>query len=298
MDRQIPQLITIIVSLFTRLIFASGAYEVLLFPQDARSLALHNATSAYDGPFLHNNPAAISMRSSGMTYSFLYLPSGIHSGEIHSISKTGPGIRASKISLLNYGTIIDSETEEKSYAFDVLVEVGYKKEVKNITSIGISGGYLFSSITGFYSQLLFSNIGVRSRLLGKRLGIGFSLENIGIHIKSYTDVKETIPALFRTSYYYKPIYIPLVISGDFVRQLDVNSFFISGGLEFILDSRLTLRLSGGSNGRSYLSNTFVSDFIAGISGGVGYRFTKMIVDVGFMNLGPAGFVVGFSLTKN
>ena len=35
-------------------------------------------------------------------------------------------------SSLSYGKIIDSKTDEKTYAFDALLEAGYKKEVKNI----------------------------------------------------------------------------------------------------------------------------------------------------------------------
>ena len=36
------------------------------------------------------------------------------------------------VTLLNYGTIVDSETKEKSYAFDALMELGYKIKLKNI----------------------------------------------------------------------------------------------------------------------------------------------------------------------
>ena len=46
-----------------------------------------------------------------------------------------------------------------------------------------------------------------------------------------------------------------------------------------------------------MTNDFSSDVIAGFSGGVGFRFTNMTLDVGFMNLGPAGFVIGCSLMK-
>ena len=46
-----------------------------------------------------------------------------------------------------------------------------------------------------------------------------------------------------------------------------------------------------------MTNDFSSDAIAGFSGGAGFRFTNMTLDVGFMNLGPAGFVMGFSLIK-
>ena len=204
---------------------------------------------------------------------------------------------ASKLSFLSYGKIVDSKTEGKSYAFDVLLEIGYKKEIKNIISAGISGGYMFSSMAGFHSQLLFSNWGIRSRLLNKRLGIGFSLENIGIHLKSYTDVYEPIPALFRTAVYYKPMYIPLIINGDIVRKLDSNSFYFSSGLEFMSQHRLTFRLGISSNRRDYLTEDFSSDILSGVSGGVGFRFQKTILDVGFMNLGPAGFIMGFSISN-
>jgi len=55
---------------------------------------------------------------------------------------------------------------------------------------------------------------------------------------------------------------------------------------------------GSSSHRSgYLTDDFSSDVIAGFSGGVGFRFINMTLDVGFMNLGPYGFVVGFSLLK-
>ena len=178
------------------MLFASSSYEILNLSQDARSLALNNTTSVYDGQFLCNNPAAISMRSVGMSYSYLYFPANIHLGEIHNIKKKNKGIRSAKILLLNYGTIIDSKTEEKSYAFDALIEIGYKRELKNIISVGISGGYLLSSITGFNSQLLFTKMGARSRLLKQRMGIGLSLENMGIPINSYTNVNEPIPAIF------------------------------------------------------------------------------------------------------
>jgi len=265
---------------------------------DARNLSLHNSASAYDGLFLSNNPASLSKRAKGNTYSYFYLPSKIHFTGYQSVHKSNLGIRSTKISIMNYGTIIDSKTENKSYAFDILLQSGFKKEYKNITSIGISGGYLLSSIAGYQSQLLFSNFGMRSRLLRKRLGIGLSLENIGFLLKSYTDIKEPIPALFRTALYYEPIYIPLIINGDIVTYFgDGDSFYFSGGFELKPDSRLTLRLGSSSHRAGFLTGDFSSDVIAGFSGGAGFRFTNMTLDVGFMNLGPAGFVVGFSLLK-
>ena len=295
MERRTSQLIYL---LFAGWVFGAGSYEILQFPMDARSLALHNSASAYDGLLLSNNPASLSKRAKGNTYSYFYLPANIHFTGFQNVNHSSSGVRAYKISFMSYGAIIDGETEDKSYAFDILLESGFKKEYKNITSIGISGGYLFSSIVGYQSQLIFSNFGIRSRLLRKRLGVGFSLEDIGFLLKSYTDKREPIPTLFRMALYYKPHYIPLIINGDMVTYLgDGDSFYFSGGIELKPNDRFTLRLGSSSHRSGYLTDDFSSDVIAGFSGGAGFRFTNMTLDVGFMNLGPYGFVVGFSLLK-
>ena len=295
MERRTSQLIYL---LFAGGLFASSSYEILHFPTDARNLSLHNSASAYDGILLSNNPASLSKRAKGHTYSYFYIPGKIHFTGYQSISKSNLGIRSTKISIMNYGTFIDSETKNKSYAFDILIETGFKKEYKNITSIGISGGYLFSSIAGYQSQIIFSNFGIRSRLLRKRLGAGLSLENVGFLLKSYTDVKEPIPVLLRTAIYYEPRYIPLIINGDMVTYLgDGDSFYFSGGIELKPDSRLTLRLGSSSHRKGYITDDFSSDIFSGFSGGAGLNFTNMTLDIGFMNLGPAGFIVGFSMSK-
>ena len=295
MERRISQLIYL---LFSGWVFGVGSYEILQFPMDARSLALHNSASAYDGLLLSNNPASLSKRAKGNTYSYFYLPANIHFTGFQNVNHSSSGVRAYKISFMSYGAIIDGETEDKSYAFDILLESGFKKEYKNITSIGISGGYLFSSIAGYQSQLIFSNFGIRSRLLRKRLGVGFSLENIGFLLKSYTDIKEAIPTLFRTALYYKPRYIPLIINGDMVTYLgDGDSFYFSGGIELKPNDSFTFCLGISSHRSGYLTDDLSSDIITGLSGGAGFRFIKMNLDVGFMNLGPAGIIVGFSLLK-
>tara|TARA_B100001123_G_C15277269_1_gene1012648 strand:+ start:975 stop:1829 length:855 start_codon:yes stop_codon:yes gene_type:complete len=280
-------------------IFGNGSYEFLQFPMDARNLSLYNSASAYNGSFLSNNPASLSTRTKSKTYSYFYLPANIHYTGYQKIQKSQFGIKSHQVSFMSYGAIKDSETEENSYAYDLLIKSGYKREIKDLTSIGISGGYLLSSIAGYKSQLIFSNIGIRSRILRKKLGVGFSIENIGFIIKSYTEVKEKVPTLYRTAIYYEPRYIPLVINGDFVKYLDEEDlFYIFGAIEFKPNSCLTLRLGASSNRNGFLTGDFTSDVIAGLSGGAGFLFNNMILDIGLMNLGPAGFVMGFSVNKN
>jgi hypothetical protein len=280
-------------------LFASGSYDILNLPQDARSLALNNTTSAYNGTFLQNNPAAISADSGTMSYSYSYLPANIHLGSIQNINKINKGVRASKISILNYGTVVNSETKKKSYAFDALVELGYKKELKKILSVGISGGYLFSSITGYNSQLMYSKVGVRCRLLRKKMGIGISLENMGIILKKYTDVKEPLPTLFRAAIYYQPKYIPLVLNIDIINKLNENTIFISNGFEFYFEKGFTFYI-GSRLTQKNIEETFenlITEYVGRLSAGIGVNYAKTSLDFGFQNLKSSGYVLAFTLKQ-
>ena len=60
----------------------------------------------------------------------------------------------------------------------------------------------------------------------------------------------------------------------------------------LLPSCSNLFQSGG-----YITDDFSSDVLAGLSVGAGFHFTNMTLDVGFMNLGPAGFIMGFSISN-
>ena len=209
----------------------------------------------------------------------------------------GSGIRAGKLSYINYGTIVDSETQKQTTAYDILLEMGYKKELKNIVSVGISGGYLLSSICDYRSQLLYTKIGIRSRMMRKRIGFGFSLENVGVIISPYMEVKESIPAIFRSALYYKPKYLPAIISIDIIRNIDRGIVELFGGLELNPEKRLTIRLGCSSRRMGFLTGNFPSDLLAAVSGGAGFKFNKINLDVGFMNLGAAGYIIGFSISN-
>jgi hypothetical protein len=92
------------------------------------------------------------------------------------------------------------------------------------------------------------------------------------------------------------MYIPLVINGNVVRKLESDSFSFSSGLEFMSQRQLTFRLGISSKKNNYHTENFSTNFIAGISCGVGFQFKKSTLDIGFMNLGPAGYIIGFTIS--
>ena len=195
---------------------------MLHFYSDSRSLSLNNSSSAYDSHMLRNNPAALSMNKEKISYSYFSIPAKINCIQIQRIKKNKTGMVAGKALLTNYGSIIDGEKTEPENAYDAIIEIAYKQEFQNIISIGISGGYAINTISNYSSQLLFSKIGLRSRIKQKRVGIGISLENIGWIVSSYTDYKEPLPTIFRSSIYFKPFLFPIIINCDFLHQINFN----------------------------------------------------------------------------
>ena len=286
-----------IIPLFLNYIFGIGSYEILNTPQNARSLGLSNSIAAHDVYIFGNNPANISIRSNINSFYYSYLPGNMYLLSTQNIIKKNKHNFAVKISLLNYGKIIDSKSNQESYAYDGLLEIGYKKELVKIISLGISGGYLISNISGYSSHLIYSKIGIRNRLLKKKIGIGLSVENIGYIIKSYTGYKENLPTLCRMSVYYKLKYIPLTINTNLIKRSKNNTYHFVSGLELKASKITLIRLGFNSNRNQNFTNDLSSDLISGISFGIGVRFKNKILDLGFMNIGPAGFIIGVSLSN-
>ena len=285
----------ILIICFIHIIWATGSYEILNLSQDPRSLSLSNTGDAFGGNYFQNNPASLSMSKANNRYSFLRLPANIYSFEMQKKFIKNNNAYIGKIAYLNYGKITDSETNEINSAFEIFLEGIYKKEIKNIMSMGISMGYMFSSIARFHSNILITNVGFRTRILRNKTGLGISIENIELFNNGYTDIKENLPIIIRYSLYYKTRYIPIVINCNYINKIDANAFAV--GIEYFATKNITLRIGINDKRNEFLSGDFASDFLAAVSGGIGLKIKKINANVGFMNLGSSGYILGFSLSK-
>ena len=110
-------------------------------------------------------------------------------------------------------------------------------------------------------------------------------------------MKESIPTTLRSASYYKPKYLPVIISIDIKRHLYRNKTEVSSGLEFNPGGKFTFRLGCSSKRTEFITGDFSSDLLAAISGGVGFQLTRTHLDIGFKNLGAAGYIIGISISK-
>ena len=129
------------------------------------------------------------------------------------------------------------------------------------------------------------------------MGLGISLENVGFILNPYMNVKEYMPSIFRSALYYRPKYLSTIISIDIIHRLNRDATELSGSLEFNYGKLLTLRLGCSGNRIDFLTDDFSSNFLMDVSGGAGFQFNKIYLDVGFMNLGAAGYIMGFSISR-
>ena len=87
----------------------------------------------------------------------------------------------------------------------------------------------------------------------------------------------------------------MIINCNYANKVNDNEF--AAGVEYFATNKITLRISINNKRNEFLSGDFSSDFLAAVSGGVGLEFKKINVNIGFMNLGASGYILGFSLSN-
>ena len=150
MKNKILQYLMIILNILN----AQGSYQILNLSSNARSLSLNNSEVSYESIIAGNNPASISIKNNVKSYSYFLLPANIHYIGFQNIKRKQDSSHASRISLINYGFLVDSKTNYESQAYEILLEYGSKTELYNIISMGISGGLLLSSIADYKSSVI------------------------------------------------------------------------------------------------------------------------------------------------
>ena len=208
------------------------------------------------------------------------------------------GMRITRLAFINYGKIFDGEKKYNQNSYEILIEIALKKEIANLISAGFTLGNLRSSIVGYNSHILFTNIGIRSQTSKKTWGVGLSLENIGYITKSYTNYKENTPSILRKSLYFKPKYLSAIIGLDIINKLTDKTKMLSAGIKLKYNNKLNFKLGCTSNRSDFFTGNFLSDFISDISFGIGINFNKMNLDIGLMNLGAAGHILSFSINQS
>ena len=271
-------------------------FSALDIPVSIRSLSLTNGAGAVPTDILNGNPAVMEFDGRSVGVHFFSYPAGITGQGIHYTTQSVAGVVSANLTVMNFGRFSDSATGEAFSAEDIIFRAGFKSVFAHRLSWGISAGGIRSQIGSYRALGIFMNAGVRSRLLDDRMGIGLSLENAGKMISTYSGFDEPVKGVIRYSIFYHPLHLPAVLSVDYQYSSMGDPLLIFAG-EFSMNRGSTVWVSTSSEKQNLAWGEAFHALTAGMAGGIRIPVKKYMVDIGYQNLGAAGNVLGFGISK-
>ena len=195
---------------------------------------------------------------------------------------------------MNYGLLedsIDNNVINSFNSYEYLIE--YKLE--NLNKYFFSSiGFVYSQIENYKSDAILFNIKKEFKI--KKINASFSLDNFGIILNSYTSIKQNSPYKIQFSlndillekefnFGYNLVYNNCLRSPIHIISLskNFNNFF-------------KFRISNSTNYKKLKIYNDYKDYLYGFSIGFTlYTNTNKAIDIGFLNLGPSGYVYGITL---
>ena len=195
---------------------------------------------------------------------------------------------------MNYGLLedsIDNNVINSFNSYEYLIE--YKLE--NLNEYFFSSiGFVYSQIENYKSDAILFNIKKEFKI--KKINASFSLDNFGIILNSYTSIKQNSP--YKIQFSINDIVLEKEF--NFGYNLVYNNYLrypihiISLSKNF--NNFFKFRISNSTNYKKLKIYNDYKDYLYGFSIGFTlYTHTNKAIDIGFLNLGPAGYVYGITL---
>ena len=195
---------------------------------------------------------------------------------------------------MNYGLLedsIDNNVINSFNSYEYLIE--YKLE--NLNEYFFSSiGFVYSQIENYKSDAILFNIKKEFKI--KKINASFSLDNFGIILNSYTSVKQNPP--YKLQFSLNDILLEKEF--NFGYNLVYNNYLRSPihiiSLSKNFNNFFQFRISNSTNYKKLKIYNDYKDYLYGFSIGFTlYTNTNKAIDIGFLNLGPSGYVYGITL---
>ena len=195
---------------------------------------------------------------------------------------------------MNYGLLedsIDNNVINSFNSYEYLIE--YKLE--NLNEYFFSSiGFVYSQIENYKSDAILFNIKKEFKI--KKINASFSLDNFGIILNSYTSIKQNSP--YKIQFSLNDILLEKEF--NFGYSLVYNNYLRSPihiiSLSKNFNNFFKFRISNSTNYKKLKIYNDYKDYLYGFSIGFTlYTNTNKAIDIGFLNLGPSGYVYGITL---
>ena len=195
---------------------------------------------------------------------------------------------------MNYGLLedsIDNNVINSFNSYEYLIEYKLEKLDEYFFS---SVGFVYSQIENYKSDAILFNIKKEFKI--KNINASFSLDNFGIILNSYTSIKQNSP--YKIQFSLNDILLEKEF--NFGYNLVYNNYLRSPihiiSLSKNFNNFFKFRISNSTNYKKLKIYNDYKDYLYGFSIGFTlYTNTNKAIDIGFLNLGPAGYVYGITL---
>lgn len=283
----------LLIAFSTTQLYSQTAYNILVQPSTARNIALSGGGTSILTAEPNSNISTINFNKSVFGSGIIFYPADIVGNSAYILNKTKIGIVGLEVFSIDYGTFEDGKTNRTFTVNENLIKGHYKTTAWNSISIGFSLNYLSSKIENYKSNVVSADLGLRTSSIGQRLMLSFSAENFSLVKTSYGQTLEELPERLVLGVSYKPSHLPGVLSVDCQKYTEGDYHFV-GAIEFNSNGKFQIRISSGDHKLDLTTSDFWDDLISGVGFGAGLTFASMTIDIGFQNLGPAGYTNAIS----
>ena len=255
-------------------LYGQSEYQITTIPKNAIMLSTHNGFENID-------------TNQHYIVSYLQYPSQINLLNLH--------YNKINISILDYGLFedkIDNILNNTFYSYEGLMYYNFNQNIFHLFSLDTSMGSVFSKIGSYTSIALLSDLHFKTTIPVSNIKIGFSLKNLGIILKEYTDYKQKLPT--KTQFY-----IIKKINKNIEMGYNIDYYFYTDNINHILlfqiqiNDSIHFRLSNTNYSKELFYN---NELVNGLALGLSIKTQKTTkYDFSISNLGVGGYIYGITM---
>jgi hypothetical protein len=282
------------------------AFNFLKIGEGARPIAMGSAFTAVadDGNLLFWNPGGLSRIETPMgTTTYRNYVAGIHTGYLAYLRpKSEKDAFGGSVHFLYSGSMakrdeFNNPIGSGTFSYSVVVPtIGYGRKIKEDVSVGIAIKGIYQNVDEFNNFGVAADVGGLYETPRDGLTVGAVVQNLGTEIQPLDSLKNSLPITGKIGGVYRIPEKPVTISLDLSKPID-NDFAVSFGGEAWLSSRLAFR-GGFTSTLLDLKTGSGTDFLAGISAGVGLLVKNIHFDYAITPMIDLGLAHRISLSKN
>jgi hypothetical protein len=278
------------------LIFSQAEYQIQSVPNNVASLAFHNG---FDALKKHNcyYVNTYAMNDSNKSISLVRFPAGINLlNYTNNYSQNNNNLIHYSLSFIDYGTFqnkIDDQIIDEFTSYELMANYFFTKSITRLWYVEYTLGGLYSQIDTYNSSLISSNIKFYSQI--NNYNISFSINNIGIILKSYTSNSIKTPLKGQFSIIKINKNKKIILGYDIVYHFNFNNIQHIIGLYTNINENVNIMVSTSSYRKYLRVDNLNNDLLYGLGLGINIITKhKSKIDLGISSLGSAGHIFGLT----